>query len=143
MLGYRVRGSHPLVKIGSRKDSVISVRVNHVACIAEPDDIILEGVSNNRLKLETFFEIEGLGTYCVPKCGGCKCGSCAVGDKNYRKEEKELALISVGLSYNPDEKRWTARYPRMKDPKELPNNVSVSVAKMKSTERRLTNLETQ
>ncbi|XP_045127641.1 uncharacterized protein LOC123514085 [Portunus trituberculatus] len=95
------------------------------------------------MNLEKFFEIEGLGTYCVPKCGGCKCGSCTPGDKNYNlKEERELALISAGLNHDPDEKCWTVKYPWIREPEDLPNNVSVAVARLKSTEKRLSKLGT-
>ena len=38
------------------------------------------------------------------------------------KEEREYKLIESGLTYLPDERRWTAKLPWIKDPYLLPNN---------------------
>ena len=41
--------------------------------------------------IRDFFDIEEMGVNCTPKCGGCKCGKCPLGGKNYSiKEEREL-----------------------------------------------------
>lgn len=53
------------------------------------------------IKIEDFFTIENLGVECTPRCGGCKCGKCPLGAKNYSlKEEKELQLIEENLKFN-------------------------------------------
>ena len=143
MFGYCIRGSHPLIKFHSPGNNVFGVRISHIACSSNLSDLRVEDNFKLKLNLEKFFEIEGLGTYCVPKCGGCKCGSCTPGDKNYNlKEERELALISTGLNHDPDEKCWTVKYPWIREPEDLPNNVSVAVARLKSTEKRLSKLGT-
>ena len=144
MFGYCIRGSHPLVRFESHRDYAFTVRVNHATSFLHPTALSVEETSKVTLNLERFFEIEALGTYCVPRCGACKCGSCAIGDKNYSiKEERELDMINAGLAYNKDKKIWTAEYPWVKDPKDLPNNVSAAVARMKSTEKRLSKLGPQ
>ena len=47
---------------------------------------------------------------CHPRCGGCKCGKCPMGSKNFTvKEERESSLISEGLTHKED--HWEAKYP--------------------------------
>ena len=83
--------------------------------------------------VEDFYNIENPGIECIPRCGGCKCGKCSLGSKNYTiKEEKELALIEKNLHYDQE-----AIYPWIRDPKELPDNRKAAFAKLISTERRL------
>ena len=95
-----------------------------------------------QLRIEDFYESESLGIRCEPRCGGCKCGECAVGGKQYTiQEERELSIIEEGLTLH-DEK-WTAKYPWKKDPKDLPNNYPAALAMLKSTERRLKKDEKQ
>ena len=70
------------------------------------------------------------------KCGGCRCGKCAVGSNNYTlKEERELALIKDNLKFVDD--HWEAIYPWVKDPKGLPDNKYVAMKKLFQTEDRL------
>ena len=85
-----------------------------------------------------FYKIENLGIECKPKCGGCKCGRCAIGGNNYTlKEERELKLIEDNLTYDVENHRWIAEYPWIKDPANLPNNRNIAMARLISTERRL------
>ena len=52
---------------------------------------------------------------CTPRCGGCKCGKCLHGAKDYSlKEEKELHLIENSLEFDETEGRWIAAYPWIK-----------------------------
>ena len=52
--------------------------------------------------VESFFEIEGLGVMCQPKCGGCRCGKCHAGGKEMTlKEEREFQQIEQGQSFDP------------------------------------------
>ena len=53
------------------------------------------------------------------------------------KEEKEYVMIKEGLSFDEEKWRWSASYPWIKSPEELPNNRSVALAILKSTEKRL------
>ena len=89
-------------------------------------------------KVEDFYKIENLGIECTPRCGGCKCGKCSLGSKNFTiKEEKELKLIETKLEYNKDEKTWITEYPWIKDPSQLPNNKKAAMGMLISTEKRL------
>ena len=89
-------------------------------------------------RIETFFEIEGLGVMCNPRCGGCKCGKCQLGGKNMTlREEMEYKMIDEGLSFDTDKGKWKANYPWIRSPEELPNNRYVALAILKSLERRL------
>ena len=141
MFGFCVRGSHPSIKFNGGSTCSVARTANHVACVPIEKEIRVQEESRKNLDLVKFFEIESLGTYCNPKCGGCRCGSCAEGNKGYSlKEERELELISNGLNYDGETKRWSVAYPWIKDPNDLPNNVAVAIAQMKSTEKRLNRL---
>ncbi|XP_071963454.1 uncharacterized protein [Antedon mediterranea] len=83
-----------------------------------------------------FLDIESMVVACNPKCRSCKCGNCPIGSKRFTlKEERELNLIDEGLSYSDG--KWTAKYPWIRDPKDLPDNRSVAEAKLRATEKRL------
>lgn len=89
-----------------------------------------------RINVENFFDTEALGVECTPKCGSCKCGRCPIGGKSYTlKEERELRLIEEGLEHKGD--HWIAKYPWIKDPKQLPNNKEFALRKLRATEKRL------
>lgn len=136
--GYCIRGSHPLLKVKSTNNTHVCVRINHVAGISYVNDLFVEPKASVTSRLDDFFSVENLGTYCIPKCGSCKCGKCPVGSNKYSiKEERELSLITQGLTHDPMTKRWTASYPWIKNPENLPNNFSVSLARLRSTEKRL------
>ena len=117
--GKCLGGSHPKLSEGTRK-VVKHVTIHH-----------FKGVT-----LQDFYDTEVMGVNCTPKCGGCKCGKCALGSKHYTlKEERELKLIEEGLTYKGD--HWVARYPWKRSPFELPNNYVAVVNKLKHVERRL------
>ena len=81
--------------------------------------------------LDSFFDIESLGTYCNPKCGGCRCGKCNIGNgKITIQEEHELQVIDAGLKYVAFEKYWTVAYPWKEDPIELPNNFKAALGRL-------------
>lgn len=139
--GLCIRGSHPRIRSRGNSSSHVSVRVNHLANFSHINDILVEPKSSIKASLDDFFHIDNLGTQCTPKCGSCKCGKCGIGNNNYSiKEEKELAIIEKGLHYDEANSQWTVEYPWIKDPRLLPNNISVAIARMKSTEKRLVKL---
>jgi len=93
-----------------------------------------------KISIDDFYKNENLGVECTPKCGGCKCGECPAGGKQYTlKEERELALIENNLTLN--EGIWTATYPRIKNPNNLPNNYGAAFARLVNTERRLSKIQ--
>ena len=118
--GLCIGGTHPSIKDDIKKHDLSYARVQHV------------------IKVEDFYQIENLGVECVPRCGSCKCGHCAVGSKNYSiKEEKELELIEKNMKFDAQDNRWLAEYPWIKDPADLPDNRRVALAMLYSTECRL------
>lgn len=137
--GYVLRGSHP--SLGAANMSALtSVQINHANV---KDYQYIEPVAKSRTKddLEYFFSIERLGISCSPKCSGCKCGNCAYGNKDYSlKEEREMELIKKGLQYDDESKQWTVCYPWVKDPSNLPNNVSSAIARLNASEKKLLKL---
>ena len=85
-----------------------------------------------------FFEIEGLGVKCEPRCGGCRCGTCHPGGKEMSlQEEKEYSMIEDGLRFCEESRCWEASYPWIKSPAGLPNNRCVAMATLRSAEKRL------
>ena len=93
----------------------------------EPDNI-----------LGKFIEGEDMGIRCIPKCGACACGKCALGSLNCSiKDERELRLIEKNIEFVND--HWEAGYPWIKDPELLLDNRFTAEAILKSTEKRLLN----
>ena len=89
--GFCIGGTHPAIEENAECFKYNVAHVNHVRGI----------------ELSDFYKIENLGVECTPRCGGCKCGKCPPGSKNYTlKEEKELNLIENNLEYNSQENLW-------------------------------------
>lgn len=85
---------------------------------------------------DQFLTVESEGVSCHPRCGGCKCGKCPLRAQPYTlQEERELDLIDKGLEFVDG--RWIAKYPWVRDPRQLPDNKAVVEAKLKSLEERL------
>ena len=72
-----------------------------------------------KVRIEDFYNIEAMGIECNPKCGGCKCGKCQLGGKNFTL----INLIEKGLEWKGD--HWIASYPWIKDPGCLPENYNL------------------
>lgn len=69
-------------------------------------------------------------------CRSCPRSSCV-----NLKEEKELAMIEEGLTYNDKQKPWTTNCPRIRDPEQLKINLRVAVARLRMTENSLIKLD--
>ena len=83
-----------------------------------------------------FLTIESLGAQCKPLCGGCRCGTCPPGGKQYTlKEERELKLIEDKLEFKGD--HWEAAMPYIKDPNLIPDDYTYVLKRLKANERRL------
>ena len=105
--GKCIGGKHTSIKETHPTSELTSTRANHV----------------NAINVEDFYDIEGLGVACSPRCGGCKCEKCPIGSNDYTlKEERELKLIESKLTFHDEEKKWTAEYPGIRNPQELPEN---------------------
>ena len=93
-------------------------------------------VHANNVSSSEFVFNEALGTECKTKCGGCRCGKCPTGSKNYTiKEERELAMIKNNLKFC--ENHCEATYPWIKDPHNLPNNEPYALKRLMQTEKQL------
>ena len=124
--GNVIAGSHPMVKttLGEITQTCLKARNAFVM--------------HTGGKVESFFEIEGLGVMCEPRCGGCKCGTCQLGGKNMSlREEAEYQMIVEGIQFDETKGRWLANYPWVRPPEELPDNRNMAMAILKSTEKRL------
>ena len=94
--------------------------------------------ANINIQMEDFYSIERLRVDCLPRCGSYKCGQCHPGGKDMTlKEEREYNLIEEKLVYKPDQRKWEAGYPWIKDPRSLPDNKAYVLGTLKSTEKRL------
>ena len=139
--GHCLRGSHP--NLGSNG------KVNHVVVkihflngrTTQVNDLRPSTTRNIKNELDLFFNVESLGTHCIPKCGECRCGKCAPGSRRISlQEERELKMIKDGLRHDPEQNVWTIQYPWIKDPHELPNNFPAAFSQLKTTEKRLKKL---
>ena len=121
--GRCVGGTHPLLKEMCMAHDLRNTRVNTIV---------------SKVNIDDFYTIGALGVQCKPRCGGCKCGKCSLGAKDYTiQEERELELIERNLAFNSEDNTWTVEYPWIKDPNNLPDNRKVAMAKLAATERRL------
>lgn len=119
--------------------SCINVSVNHLVC-AQPDDLLACPKADVPKLINDFFNSENAGVHYVPRCGSCRCGKCSLNEGLTLREQREFDLINEGLEYNESEMCWIAAYPWIRDPKELPNNLPLAHARLKSTEKRLQRL---
>ena len=129
--GKAVGGSHPRLREGTTiEDACSLVKIATAMHISEVHD--------------TFFQIEGLGVSCTPKCGSCKCGTCHPGGKPMSlKDEAEYEMIEKKVQFDVGKGRWMAEYPWIRNPSELRNNRKVALAVLQSTEKRLARHENQ
>ena len=143
LVGYEYAGFHP-EKIKS-KAHLLLLQNKFGKCLGgahqftdEKTKMIVQNVqiSHASVSIDDFYSNEAIGVSCTPKCGGCRCGECPIGGKQYTmQQERELALIDDGLSH--EEGKWTSKYPWIRDPQELPDNYGAASAMLRSLERRL------
>ncbi|XP_068229104.1 uncharacterized protein [Palaemon carinicauda] len=115
------------------------VQINHIS-YDDTADWHFRAKPNVGKLVENYFLDESLGTECIPKCGGCKCGECSVKGNLTIREERELKLIEDGLTYDEENLCWISKYPWISDPSKLPNNFPMAYARLKATEKRLKRL---
>ena len=149
LIGYDYAGFHPqkqkssghLLLLRNCFGYCIGARHPGVGTDVKSEYLKYEAAQVHHVKgveLDDFYNIENLGIECIPRCGGCKCGKCCPGGKNYTlKEERELKLIESNLEYDKQNKVWITSYPWIKDPINLPDNRKAALGKLMATERRL------
>lgn len=86
-----------------------------------------------------FLSAEAMGVEMPRRCASCKkCKECQFRTSMLTfKENAEYEAILDNLSYDPQDKKWTAAYPFAIDPQILQDNKFQAVACMKSQEKRL------
>ena len=120
--GLIVGGTHTDIKDGTKRVLHNGVVLHIYSCLC----------------LEKFYKVEQLGIQSNPKCGSCKCGHSHPGGIDMTlKEEDELKLIENNLTYCEEERKWTAAYPFIRDPRDPPNNKIIVLKQLFITERRL------
>ena len=141
LLGLNVVQHHPVpVK---RKDNFVLFENSFGKCVSGTSVAQLSQNTFTKINfiqtditLEDFYNIENMGIECTPRCGNCKCGNCPVGSSEFSiKDKRELDMIEKGLTLK--DKIWTAKYPWIKSPKQLPNNRHVAERMLMNTEARL------
>jgi len=145
LIGYSYTGLHPEPE--QKSEHLLLLKNQFGRCIGGSHPKLAESDAKinhlcvhtvSPISIEDFYKIENLGVACSPQCGGCKCGKCSPGAKNCSlKEERELKLIEKNLTFDDQNNVWTASYPWIKDPANLPDNKSIAIKMLESTERRL------
>ena len=107
--GKCIAGSHPLIK--------------------QTHQLVVIDAYVHNFDATSFFEIEGMGVHCFPRCGSCSCKNCSLSSKGLSiEEEREQKMITEGLSYDERTQSLTASYPWKRDPELLPNSYNVAKA---------------
>lgn len=84
-----------------------------------------------KVNIEDFYIIEAFGVQCKSRCGGCKCGKCFLGVKDYIiQEERELELIECNLIFNSEDSIWIVEYFWIKDSNDFFDNRKVAMVKL-------------
>ena len=91
-----------------------------------------------------FFNEEQIGVHCQPKCGGCKCGACVLGNKQMSlKDERDyerfrsLMYLDVAGTKEDPGPYWRTEYPWTIEPEDLIDNKAAVTAVMLATEKKL------
>ena len=90
------------------------------------------------------FKEESIGVHCEPRCGGCRCGKCAVGSKQMSlKDEREYQRFRENMVYEPEGTPsdpgpyWRTKYPWNIDRHKLIDNLPAVLGVMQATKRKL------
>ena len=129
LIGYGYTNHHPTLEQCNNNLVLLSNRYGK--CIGGCHSALNEGTVSSiqsvnyasmGTAIQDFCDVEAMGIKVNPMCGNCRCGKCPIGTNNYSlKEERELKLIEGGLTLFNSE--WTARYPWIRDPNELPGKI--------------------
>ncbi|XP_037773212.1 uncharacterized protein LOC119568872 [Penaeus monodon] len=138
--GFSIRGRHDKITNGSNSSNHIFVRTHKLSRLVDLKQINIESTDSLKTKLDKFFAMGEMGTKCKPQCIKCMCRGCPEPNCISLKEERELALIEEGLLYNEEQKCWLVKYPWLRDPMHLKDNIKVANARLKTTENRLKKL---
>ncbi|XP_068229430.1 uncharacterized protein [Palaemon carinicauda] len=138
--GFSIRGRHDEITNQVNTSNHVFVRIHKISSSVNLNEINIEPTENLKDQLDKFFAIEEMGTKCNPQCIKCMCRGCPGLNYVSLKEEKEMKLIEEGLTYDEKQKCWFVRYPWIRDPNQLKNNIKVANARLRTTENRLRKL---
>ncbi|XP_068229326.1 uncharacterized protein [Palaemon carinicauda] len=138
--GFSIRGRHDKITNQVNTSNHVFVRIHKLSSSVNLNEINIEPTENLKDQLDKFFAIEEMGTRCNPQCIKCMCRGCPGLNYVSLKEEKEMKLIEEGLTYDEKQKCWFVRYPWIRDPNQLKNNIKVANARLRTTENRLRKL---
>ena len=148
VLGSCLQGSHPKLvdntkystemrQVLTQCSMVFNQSSSHV-CNMSDIHPVQTMLCSAKTMITDFILGENMGTEINPKCGSCKCGKCPILGNTYSfEEEQQLRMIQDNLRYDSDKKVWTAGYPWIKDPHDLPDNYSAALATLRNTEKTL------
>lgn len=96
LIGFEYAGFHPLRKQSNGHLLLLENRFGK--CLGGSHSVLCERTQKvvkhvvihhaKNIEIENFFDIEGLGIECSPKCGSCRCGKCPIGGQNFTIKEK-------------------------------------------------------
>lgn len=138
--GLSIRGKHEEITGRTSNTNHVLVRTHKLSGSITLNQIRSDSTDSLKNKLDQFFAVEEMGIKCDPQCVRCMCRGCPGISCLSLKEERELILIEEGLMYEEEQKCWRVRYPWVKDPNSLKNNLKVANARLKTTENRLMKL---
>ena len=96
LVGYEYAGFHP-ERVRSMQHLLI-LKNKFGQCLGGAHELLEEKtrmlIQNVQVSfasivtIEDFYSNESLGVSCEPKCGGCKCGECPMGGKQYTLQQE-------------------------------------------------------
>ena len=130
----------PLVT--AQVDNVCPIRSTTMKC--EVRQAIYTTPLKTDREILNFFNEEQIGVHCTPRCGDCRCGTCAIGSKqmsikdemDYEKFKSLMYLDSEGTVDDPGP-YWRTGFPWTIEPKDMIDNKAVVAAVMNATKRKL------
>lgn len=139
--GLSIRGRHNEITSSVNTSHNIVVRTHKLSGMVHLNEIAIAPEDSLKDQLDRFFTIEDRGIESNKECVKCLHRGCPESKIVNLEEEKELALIEKGLTYDDEQKCWIASYPWIKDPNLLKNNIKVAIARLRTTENRLRGLD--
>ena len=132
-------------------NSFLPTAVTKVSCTLEARTMraaVKSATMLNSKKVEKSFmdylQVDDIGVDCNPRCGGCRCGQCAIGAKSMSlQQERDYQKFCDNLSYNKEGTAedpgpyWETSLPWIKDRHDMADNKAAVLAVMNCTKRKL------
>ena len=132
-------------------NSFLPTAVTKVSCTLEARTMraaVKSATMLNSKKVEKSFmdylQVDDIGVDCNPRCGGCRCGQCAIGAKSMSlQQERDYQKFCDNLSYNKEGTAedpgpyWETSLPWIKDRHDMADDKAAVLAVMNCTKRKL------